>query len=207
MMARACRVHRRHAETICGCKLPGGQKRQATLATCRDVPDSLLVSRRQGWGRPRPALPAGTNHYTAPTGNATSFFPTAWRLCVKQYVLGLGVFLVLLAPAGCLSGGEDLVDLNDGVPVVAGAADSAADVLTGVLGDPSSDDVSKGDLLATMIEFFAATSDSSDSEALLWEVAASAARDGRAGVKRSVANFVVGQVASAVAGAAIPATP
>lgn len=128
---------------------------------------------------------------------------------MKQKLIGFAMLLALTSPFGCISD-KEIDDLDDGPPggsdVNPGSA-SGTDMLTGVLGGLSSDEVSKRDLLATLIDFYAASSDSSDSEALLWEVAASAARDGRAGVKRSVAEFVVGQIVTAAAEAATPATP
>jgi hypothetical protein len=128
---------------------------------------------------------------------------------MKHRLFGFAVLLPLISPFGCLSG-ADLGNLADGASAAnestLGTA-SGIDLVTGALGNNSSTDVSKGDLLATMIDFFAASSDPTDSEALMWEVAASAARDGRAGVKRAVADFVIGQMTKNLSSATMPATP
>jgi hypothetical protein len=124
---------------------------------------------------------------------------------VKQKLIGIWLILSLISPLGCLSSG-DVAEVVQGESVEADAS-AAADLLTGVLGDGTNDELSKGDLLATLIELFAASSGASGSEELLWDVAASAARDGRAGVKRSVADFVINEATEAVVGAIIPDTP
>jgi hypothetical protein len=98
-------------------------------------------------------------------------------------------------------------DLTDVVSDTSGEAVSGVELLTDVLDGGSSEEISNRDLLATVIELFAVTSDATDSESLMLDLAAAAARDGREGVKRAVGEFVVGQIAQAVAGAAIPATP
>ena len=124
---------------------------------------------------------------------------------MKRKLLGCIVILASLSPFGCLSNG-DVTDLVSGESAEVESVNpaSAANLLTNILGSESSDEFSKREMLAMLIDFFAASNSTTDSDELMWDLAASAARDGRTGVQRSLKEFVIGQVAGAVAGGAIP---
>ena len=124
---------------------------------------------------------------------------------MKQRLLGCVVILASLSPLGCLSDGE-LTDLVAGESAQQQSVNpaAAANLLTNILGDESTDEISERELLATLIEFFAASRSATGGDALMWDLAANAARDGRDGMRRAVAEFVLGQVAGSVTGMATP---
>ena len=120
---------------------------------------------------------------------------------MKQKLIGCIAVLALISPLGCLSD-ADVTDVIGGEFAESALPDSAsaAGLLTDILGGKATDEIPKRELLAILIEFFAASASGSDG--LMWDLAASAARDGRDGVRRSVAEYVAGQVAEAVVGTA-----
>src|SRR5262245_26992283 len=123
--------------------------------------------------------------------------PNMKRAIVGFFVAGL----MLAGAAGCLNGAT-ASDLLGGLEPTTQPADQSSGTLTDALSSDAlgalQGSTSKRELLASVIDLLATNSNATGTDALMWDLAASGVRDGRNGVEKSVAEFVINQVTKAV---------